>query len=254
MSQEYSFKLSFEDFDIDLIGFSIRQSDSAEFGAKATEFVAQQFKSFGGRACVVINDQDREIELCWTKDANWSDPKDSILNLLNCEEFAKAVPMIWRLIKNAQPDMDKYRNLGVVYSELKQLPKVIATLEQVLDIYPNHVLVLIALGVAQIRTGNLQFGEESLRRALSLEPLNRLALRNLGSCLMKQQRQVEAIDVLRRYLSVSPDDARALIELGDAFEQSGNVEEANGQYLKAIQLGGQKDILDMAKTRRTKLA
>ena len=251
MSQEYSFKLSLEDFDIDLIRFSAGQSASADFGAKVTEFFAQQFKSFGGKARVVINDQDREIEVRWTKDANWSDPKDSILNLLNRAEFAKAVPMIWTLIKNDPSDLDNYYNLGVVYRELKQLPKAIATLEHVVDLYPKHVLAWIALGVAQIRMGKLQFGEETLRRALSLEPKNRWALRNLGACLMKQERPNDAIDILRRCLKEAPNDVQALIGLGEALEQSGSIDEADGFYLQAM--GQSVSHLSRNFTRRARL-
>ena len=76
-------------------------------------------------------------------------------------------------------DTDALYNLGVVYSELGQLPKAIAILGRLAEIDPNHVHGLIGLGVAYIRMQKLQFGENYLRKAIKPGPKNQWALRNL---------------------------------------------------------------------------
>lgn len=189
MSQEYSFKLPFDDFDLDLIGLQPDERDTPSFAEGVSKFFAEQFGNLGGKARVILNDSERTIEVRWTKESNWQSPKDRVLDLLNAGKLATAVPLIWTLVKEKPQDSDNLYNLGVAYSELGELPKAISILDELVLLHPDHVHGLIALGVANVRSQNLQFGEQSLRKALKHEPQNPLALRNLGACLIKQGRR-----------------------------------------------------------------
>ena len=180
MSQEYSFTLPFDDFDMDLVGLEPSERGKPTFTEKVSQFFADQFAQFGGKARVIVNDSERVIEVRWTKEANWQSPKDKVLELLNAGMIAEAVPMIWTLVKEEPQDTDNLYNLGVSYSELGELPKAISILEQLVRVAPDHVHGMVALGVAQIRSDKLQFGEESLRKALKQDPKNPWALRNLA--------------------------------------------------------------------------
>ncbi|MEZ6081266.1 MAG: tetratricopeptide repeat protein [Pirellulaceae bacterium] len=254
MSQEYTFTLPFDDFDLDLIGLESSERGSSTFTEKVSQFFADQFAQFGGKARVIVNDSNRDIEVRWTKGASWQSPKDKVLELLNAGKIAEAVPVIWTLVKEQPQDSDNLYNLGVSYSELGELPKAISILEQLVRIDPDHVHGLVALGVAQIRSNKFQFGEESLRKALKREPRNPWALRNIGACLMKQGRSEDAVPFLELAVKVAPNDLQAIIGLGQALESVGRTEDADDFYARAIKQGGPPQLIDIAKERRTHLA
>ena len=94
--------------------------------------------------------------------------------------------MLWTLVQQDLSDVDSLYRLGVAYSELRHFSKASATLEQLVELAPDHVHGLTALGVAEIGCGNLLIAEGWLQKALQIDPRNPWALRNLGACLMKQ--------------------------------------------------------------------
>ncbi len=254
MSQEYSFSLPYDAFDLDLIGQSPTNVGSSEFTAKVSEFFASEFAKFGGRARVICSDSTQTIDVKWTKGRGFKDPSDRALELLQSGKIADAVPLLWTMHQEHPNDTDTLYNLGVAYSELGQIPKAIEILERLIELAPQHVHGLIGLGVAYIRNQKLQFGEDYLRKALKLEPQNQWALKNLGACLLKQGKADDAVPVLEAAVKEAPRDLQSLIGLGQALEEVGRSEDADDQYIKAIQIGGPQQLIDLAKERRTAIA
>lgn len=254
MSQEYSFSLPYDSFDLDLIGLSPSDVGSPDFIAKVSEFFASEFTKFGGRARVICDDSKQTIDVKWTKDRSFKEPKDRALEMLQNGDIAEAVPLLWMLYQEHPNDTDTVYNLGIAYSELGQIPKAIAILERLIELDNKHSHGLIGLGVAYIRSQKLQFGEDNLRKALKLEPNNPWALKNLGACLLKQGKAEEAVTVLEAAVRAAPRDLQSLIGLGQALEEVGRPDEADDQYVKAIQVGGPQKLVDLAKDRRTAIA
>lgn len=157
----------------------------------------------------------------WTKGSPWKSPKEEVLGLLEGGRLTEAIPLIWTLRLESPDDSDHLYNVGVSYSELGDYTKAIAVLEQLVEVDGEHVHGRIALGVAQIRSNNLLFGEEHLRKALKLDPDNQWALRNLGACLMKQEPFEEAVPLLEHNLKIAPSDLLAMIGLGQTMEELG---------------------------------
>lgn len=254
MSQEYSFSLPYAAFDLDLIGLSRSDVGGSEFSAKVSSFFASQFAKFGGRARVVLSDSEQTIEVRWTKERDFKQPNDRAMELLQSGKIAEAIPLLWTLHQEHPADIDTLYNLGVAYSELGQLHKAIEILRRLVEIEPRHVHGLIGLGVAYVRAQKLQFGEEFLRKALKHEPKNSWALRNLGACLLKQGKATEAVPVLEEAAQIAPQDLQSIIGLGQAMEAIDRVEDADDLYVKAIQIGGPQQLVDLAKERRTVIA
>ena len=254
MSQEYSFSLPYDAFDLDLIELNHSEVGSSDFIAKVSEFFASQFAKFGGRARVLCNDSTQTIDVKWTKERGFKEPKDRAMELLQSGEIAEAIPLLWTLHQERPNDTDAIYNLGVAYSEIGEIPKAIAILERLVELSPKHVHGLIGLGVAYISSQKLQFGEEQLRKALKLEPNNQWALRNLGACLLKQDKAKDAVPILESAIEVAPRDLQSIIGLGQALEGIGRPEDADDQYVKAIQIGGPQQLVDIAKDRRTAIA
>lgn len=253
MSSEYSFKLAFEDFDVSLLADGI-ELGTHTFTTEVTAFFAKQFAGFGGRARVIVDDEKQEIQVDWTKEADWKNPKDKILDLLNSGKLKTALPMLWTLVQQDPNNVDNLYDLGLLYSELRQFNKASNTLERLVDLAPDHVNGLTALGVAEMSSDNLLIAESWLEKAIELDPKNQLALRNLGACLLKQSRHDDASKILSRSLAVAPKDIATMVGLGEAQEALGDSSAADGLYRMAIKIGGPDQIVDVAKRGRTRIA
>ena len=252
MSQEFSFKLDFDDFDRSLLGNPTPAVGSDEFKSKITDFFAQQFIGFGGKARVVIDDSSRVIEVLWTKNSNWKDPKQKALDMLNAGQITQSLPILTTLYHKDQSDVDTLYRLGLAYSELGQYQQATELLEKAVEIAPDHVHALVGLGVAEVAMDNLLIAEESLRKALQLEPSNRWALRNLAGALIKQERYDESLLMIHQCLAVAPDDIAMMIAYGDCLTELGRSDESEVHYRIAIKTGGPEHLVDLAKARLSK--
>jgi tetratricopeptide (TPR) repeat protein len=251
MSQKFSFKLGFEDFDRSLLGNPPPSVGSDDFKSKITDFFAKQFTGFGGKARVVIDDEGQVIEVLWTKDSNWKDPKQKALDLLNTGQIKQALPLLTTLYHKDPSDVDSLYRLGLAYSELGQYQQAVEILEKTVDLAPDHVHALVGLGVAEIATGNLLIGEEWLRKAIQIEPKNRWALRNLAGTLMKQRRYDDSLTAIKNCLAVAPDDIAMMIAYGDCLIELGRSEESEVHFRMAVTTGGPEHLVDIAKARLT---
>lgn len=251
MSQEFSFKLDFDDFDRSLLGNPPPAIDSDEFKSEITHFFAKQFIGFGGKARVVIDDESRVVEVLWTKDSNWKDPKQKALDLLNAGQIKQALPILTTLHHKDPSDVDALYRLGLAYSELQQYRQAADLLEKAVELAPDHVHALVGLGVAEVAVGNLLIGEEWLRKAIEIEPTNRWALRNLAGTLMKQQRFDDSLSVIKNCLAVAPDDIAMMIAYGDCLIELGRSDESETYFRMAVKTGGPDHLVDLAKARLT---
>lgn len=252
MPEELSFNLAFEDFDRSLLGDAQLDTTSEEFRSRVTDFFAQQFRNFGGKARVIVNDQDRLIEVVWTKEQSWRDPKQKALDLLNRGDLNQALPLLRTLYHADFQDEDVLYRLGLCYNELGQYDQAAVILEKLAQLNPAHVHGIVGLGVAEVARGNFAIGEEWLRQALRQEPDNRWALRNLSASLMKQSRYSDALPVIARCLSVAPDDIAMMVAYGDCLGELGRGGESDAHYRAAIKVGGPEHVVDLAKSRLTK--
>lgn len=251
MSQEFSFKLGFDDFDRSLLGDPPPAIESADFRSEISNFFAKQFIGFGGRARVVIDDGSRVVQVLWTKDSNWKDPKQKALDLLNAGQVEKALPILTTLFHKDPSDVDTLYRLGLAYSELGQYRQAAVLLERAVELAPVHVYALVGLGFAEVSAGNLLIGEEWLRKALQLEPNNRWALRNLAGTLMKQGRFDESLPTIKSCLDVAPDDIAMMIAYGDCLIELGRSDESETYFRLAVKTGGPEHLVDLAKSRLT---
>jgi tetratricopeptide (TPR) repeat protein len=251
MSQEFSFKLDFDDFDRSLLGNPPPAVDSDYFKSQIAGFFAKQFIGFGGKARVVIDDEARVIEVLWTKDTNWKDPEQKALDMLNTGQIEQALPILTTLYHKDPSDVDTLYRLGLAYSELKQYQQAAGLLERAVELAPDHVHALVGLGVAEVAVGNLLIGEEWLRKAIRFEPDNRWALRNLAGTLMKQGRFDESLPTIKSCLDVAPDDIAMMIAYGDCLIELGRSDESEAHFRMAIKIGGPEYLVDLAKERLT---
>lgn len=249
MAQEFSFKLSFDDFDLSLLGDLRPTVGSDEFNSQVNAFFAEQFRGFGGRARVIIDDLNREIEVVWTREPSWQDPKQKSLELLDDGKIREALPILRTLFHKDPDDLEVLYLLGVAYNHTSQFDQASLILEKLVALNPAHLHGLVALGVAEVSRGNLLIGQEWLGEALKLDPNDHWALRNLAASLMKQHRFEDSLPVIRKCLEVAPDDIATMVAYGDCLEELGRGQESEAHYRAAIKTGGPEHIVDLAKSR-----
>jgi tetratricopeptide (TPR) repeat protein len=236
------------------VGLSPDEVGSPIFHEKISEFFARQFSYFRGKARVICDDQARTIHVTWSKNSDFVDPISRAMELVRQGEIRDAIPILWTALQQDPSDPSILYNLGLAYNATGQTRQAINTLGRLLEIAPNHIHGLIAIGVAFVQDSQIDNATDHLERALVLEPKNIFALRNLAACRLKQGRAENAVELLATARALAPDDIQILVSYGTALEEAGRSEEADAEYLRAIEIGGPTSWVEMAKQRRSAMA
>lgn len=86
--------------------------------------------------------------------------------------------------------------------------------------------------------GRFEEAEQSMRRALELDPLSLPITTNIGFCHHFARRYIAAITQFRRALDMDGDFAEAHRGLGEAHEQCGELDQAIEHYRRALRFSG----------------
>jgi Tfp pilus assembly protein PilF len=108
--------------------------------------------------------------------------------------------------------------------------------ERAITSKPQYVPAHINLSIAYLQKNNRSEGESCLRRALAVEPTNRLALKNLGVLLEKQDRLEEAQSVYGKLSQLG--DAQGYLGAARVAEKREQKAEAVRAYQGLLQLEG----------------
>ncbi len=197
------------------------------------------------------------------------DPKDRIqtANALHTAivavedgAFAKAIPLLERVISTEPTIPIAQLNLGVARARTRQFPAAIAALEKAVLLDPQSTLARYELASAYYETGDLKtaathFGTVAarmpkwadaryslaavyaridrvpeavaeLQAALAIEPRHFRANLLLGRILTLQGQACRAVPYLRTAADVQPATAEAHQFLADAYDKAGNAAEA----------------------------
>jgi Flp pilus assembly protein TadD len=253
-AEEFAYTLSLDDVDARLLPADARTPGTDAFRAALRSYLEGQYRDFGGRVRIAVDDARREVTVRWSPDPSRPDPQQVVLDRLNRRDYASAVPLL-ELLRRHEPGNPAHPyNLGMVYSDLGQLERARDLLREALRLDPANVNALVALGVAQVRGGDTDGAVASLTEAVGREPDNPWARRNLGACLLRAGRAAEAEAHLRRAVELQPRDQQAVFGLGQALDALDRAAEADERYVRAIDLDRTSPVADRAKEARSKLA
>lgn len=217
MPQEHSFSLPCEVFDLDLIGLSPADVGSGSVFKIGFRVSCRGVRQLPRQGPIHFQrlDSKRRIEVKWTKDRGFKEPKDRAMELLQSGKVAESVPLLWTLHQEHSDDTGTLYNLGVACSELQ---RAIAVLRRLVEIKPG-----VRPRPDRARRRLHQDPAASLwRRALPKGPQTRAtqslgAAEFLGACLLKQGKADEAIPVLDGPVRVSLTDPRSINHDGLPF-------------------------------------
>lgn len=105
-----------------------------------------------------------------------------------------------------------------------------------------------------MRAGNAREAENVLQQAIQMEPDNPWAHRNLGAVLLNQEKWGEAVYLFRRATELNPRDEMAWYGLGQAYENAGELAEADKAYLAALEINEFGNLAETIRDARSRLA
>ena len=227
--------------------------NSADFREAVTSRARVSFSHLKG-VIQSMTVSDTRLDVTWQRTSEKIGPIESIVDLLKKGNYADAA-LLLELFLGADPDnADILFNLGMLYSDQDKLPRAVALLSRLVELEPAHINGRVALGVALLRNQRDEDGIRELETVVAREPGNLWARRNLGAGLMRLERFSEALEQLRAATEIDPNDPIAWFGYGQALEATRQTQEADGAYIKAIQLDTGGNIAEQARQARTKMA
>ena len=115
--------------------------------------------------------------------------------------------------------------LADLFEETGQLPAAIEYARRLQDVNPD-LAVRLRLGRLQVKSGDLQQAETTLREAIAAAPDDINARANLAVILRQQRRDSEAIELLLKVVRTAPNDAAAHAQLGVLYRDQGDLSAA----------------------------
>ena len=248
----YSFDISVDDFDKNVLPSHARTPGTDEFSHEVSKFFQNEFAAFRGRAKFIVD--AKIIRVSWNSDPNEPHPMQVINAKLERGEFEEAIRLL-EILRRYQPnDLVILQNLGMAFSDAGRYAEAERHLRHAVEVDPDNVNALVALGVALTRQERNKEAIVVLRTAVAKEPNNPWAHRNLGGCFLKMGQIAEAETSLRRAVELNAADQQSVFGLAQVLHVKGEGKEADGFYLKAIDLDSSSSVADLARQERTKLA
>lgn len=153
------------------------------------------------------------------------------------QDNLEAAEKIYRNIIKLSPKNTKARHfLGTIYEKQGRFKEAIEEFKILVDLNADNHLALNALGYLYAVEGiNLDQAEVMIKKALEFEPNNAAYIDSLGWIYFKKGMIDLAVRELERAVSISEDPV-ILEHLGDSYFASGELEKAQTNWNKALEL------------------
>ena len=138
-------------------------------------------------------------------------------------------------------------------SDQGKLDEAVSLLQKLVALEPEHSHGWTALGVALARDGERGASLSAVQRAVEIDPENAHALRNLGALLI-QENPEEALPYFERAVRLLPEDQNSHYGQAQCLLELGRSQEADGLFLKTIEMDPLSDVAEKARAARTSMA
>jgi protein O-GlcNAc transferase len=126
----------------------------------------------------------------------------------------------------AGDDIEALNALGIAYGQAGRAADASRTFHRALEIDPTNGLAWQNIGTLELRGGDRQAAESSLRRALSIDDSLPGAHTTLGVVLAQTDRKTDAVDEWKRAVALNPTEFDALYNLTVTLIELGRQDEA----------------------------
>jgi tetratricopeptide (TPR) repeat protein len=149
-------------------------------------------------------------------------------------DAATVLRLVEEVLAIAPEHPEALRLAGIAHSASGRHDLARDALQRSHDQRPDDALVLIDLGNAQQRCGDLAAARASWRKAGEMAPRHPMPWYNLGRSLQLEGHTTDAIAMLSRAVGLAPDVMPARILLGDALVHAGHFDDADTHYREAL--------------------
>lgn len=138
------------------------------------------------------------------------------MKLLHEGMYEEGIKLLQKVIQGSHNNSAPYINLGIAYGKLGQEDKAEESLKKALEINPNHPVALNEYGLLLRRTGRFDEARQLYEKLVSLYPKFMPARRNLGILCDLYQNDIPcALEQYEIYSKTFPDDKDVKIWIAD---------------------------------------
>ena len=246
------FSIAASAFDASLLPAAARQIGTSAYRDAVNQFLAAEFKGFGGHATIRVDDQT--VSVAWDPDTQRPNPMAAIVQKLQQGKQAEGIQLLELFLSRHPDDHVVLYNLGLALSDAGRLERAEQCLREAAKLDPTDANITVALGVALGRMGQCDEAVVVLREAVRQEPKNPWAHRNLGAMLVQTEQSAEAVAHYQTATQLLPTDQIAWLGLADACRLVGHTKEAQDAYGTAIKLSPHGELADKARAGSNLLA
>jgi len=128
-----------------------------------------------------------------------------------------------------------YNQLAMAYSNVGEYDKALAAYKRVTELEPDNPFGYLNLGAIYFRQGKYDEAIPYFQKSLQLQPSS-VAYSNVGSAYFYLKRYSDSVPMFQKAVELNPNDQLTMGNLGDAYRWSGQRDNANATYEKAIAL------------------
>lgn len=150
---------------------------------------------------------------------------------------ADAVELLGKASKDQPTNEALLMALGAAYERKGDVEKSLERMRAVLAMNPDNAAALNFIGYTLAdRNRDIDEAEKLVTRALQLRPDEGAYLDSLGWVYFRRGDYSRAVETLQRATEISPDEPLILEHLGDAYLAAARLEEAQSAFRRALQL------------------
>ena len=177
------------------------------------------------------------------KDSTSSDGRFALLELAKLQyrqkDYPTAIGTLQRRIALDPNSDEAYYYLGLSHKEMKQLPEAVTALRQAVALAPAKGERHFWLAVTLTQADSIDAGLVEFRTTVSLDTTSKsasVAYQQLGYRALHKKDWKSAIDYLSRSAAIDPRNVQSLIWLAQAYQNSGDRENAAKYYRKVLEI------------------
>jgi Flp pilus assembly protein TadD len=155
---------------------------------------------------------------------------------LQYEHIDQALDCFERAVAINPSQAGAYYNIGLIYLNRNVLDKAQTNLEKAVQLDPSDANAWNNLGVVSGENGDYDTAQRYFEKALSLRPSHLLAVQNLVKLYDYKDRPEDALRILETAVATEPSSADLHVELGLFLAGKGNLNQAEGEFARALQL------------------
>lgn len=140
--------------------------------------------------------------------------------------------------KRTRQTTEDFLDRGIALTRKGKLEQASDTFRKGLTLDPEHVPLLIQMGLSYYHRRNFSQAIDFFQKALQLQPQHTESYYLTGCAYFKQDMLDAAIESFRRAIKINPNYAEARYSLGAAYEKKGLTRESYEEFERAYRLAG----------------